>query len=89
MDILFPKHPQLPLLPVLIITNIKYKQNINNEMTVNLMVNRFMNKPKMSSMPMKNSKPIINRAMKGAVRQPAIPMSTNVNSNGSMGCNFA
>jgi hypothetical protein len=58
-------------------------------MTVNLMVNRFMKTPKMSSNPIKNSKPIINRAMKGAVRQPLMPMSTNVNSNGSIGSNFA
>jgi hypothetical protein len=62
---------------------------MSNEMTVNLIVNRLINNPKMSSKPIKNSKPIINLAMKGAVRQPAMPISTNVNSNGSMGCSFA
>lgn len=89
IDILFPKQPQLPLLPVLIITKTKYKQNISNEITVSFIVNRFINNPKMSKKPIKNSKPIINLAIKGAVLHPAIPISTNVNSKGSIGSSFA
>ena len=52
------------------------------------MLKRFVNKPKMSKKPIKNSKPIIKRATNGANLQPPIPSSTNVYSKGSIGYSF-
>jgi len=47
-----------------------------------------MYKPKIKRKPIKNSKPIINRAMNGANFHPPIPKSTKVYSNGSIGYNL-
>jgi hypothetical protein len=49
------------------------------------MVNLLIDMPKISNKPIKNSSPIKNRAINGAVLQLAIPKSTNVNSKGSIG----
>ena len=48
-------------------------------------VKRFKYRPRINNMPIKNSNPIKKRAINGAVLQPAIPKSTKVNSNGSIG----
>jgi hypothetical protein len=47
-----------------------------------------MYSPKINKNPIKNSNPIINLAIKGALFHPAIPKSTNVNSKGSIGYNL-
>ena len=58
------------------------------ETAVSLTVNFLIYILAIKSKPIKNSKPIINRAIKGAKRQPPIPKSTNVYSKGSMGYSF-
>jgi len=58
------------------------------ETAVSLIVKRLIYMLVIRSKPIKNSNPIINRAIKGAKRQPPIPKSTNVYSNGSMGYNL-
>ena len=74
-----PKQPQLPLLPVDAIILIKYRLKINRLKMVNGSVKRFRRIPNMSNKPIKNSKPIIKRAIKGAIRQLLTPISTKVN----------
>ena len=58
------------------------------ETMVSLIVKRLMNIPAINNKPIKNSKPIIKRAIKGAKRHPPIPKSTKVYSKGSIGYNF-
>jgi len=83
-----PKQPQLPLFPLLKITKNKYNEKKMSEPIVNFAVIFFIYNPKINKKPIKNSRPIINRAINGANFQPPIPKSTKVNSNGSIGYSF-
>ncbi len=59
-----------------------------SEAIVSFRVNFFVYRPKINKNPIKNSKPIMNLAIKGAKRHPPIPRSINVYSNGSIGYNL-
>jgi hypothetical protein len=63
-------------------------QNIIKVAEISLIVKRLIYKLAIRSKPIKNSKPIIKRAINGAKRQPPIPKSTKVYSKGSIGYNF-